>query len=177
MVPISMIFLRNLWICLSAAFSSGPISSMRTGDRWGTVIFSPASQDWIMTKKAFLRHLGIAPLAYNHVLISFLPNKDKNGRKFNVIPWETKALKLQGRLFRGATSYPGRGSYRKSDERGEIVEEGVLLETTRPVVSFIRTKEFNTEALKQVSTFLKQFKKQTRQDSVGLLIDGEMYYL
>jgi len=84
--------------------------------------------------KTIMSNLGFVPVPYRHSLISFLPNKDKNGNKFNVEPWDTEALKLQGRLFRGATSYPGRGSYRQIDEHGKIVEE-VRLEQTRVVSS------------------------------------------
>lgn len=124
-----------------------------------------------------MQRAGLVPIPYDHVLISFLPNKDKNGKEFDVEPWETEALKLQGRLFRGATSYPGRGSYRRSDEHGEIVEERILLETTRPVESFIKEQDFTPTALKQVADFLRRFKRETRQDSVGIVIDGEMYYL
>lgn len=128
-------------------------------------------------KKEFLQRAGLIPLPYDHVLISFLPNKDKDGKEFNVEPWETEALKLQGQLFRGATSYPGRGSYRKSDESGAIVEKGVLLETTRPVESFIREEDFTPGALKQIADFLRRFKKETRQDSMAIVVDGELYYL
>jgi len=126
--------------------------------------------------KTIVSNLGFVPVPYKHSLISFLPNKDKKGNKFDVEPWDTEALKLQGRLFRGATSYPGRGSYRQIDERGKIVEE-VVLEQTRVVSSFIREEEFTPKALKQIATFLKRFKKETRQDSVGIVIDSEMYYL
>ncbi|PIX16130.1 MAG: hypothetical protein COZ72_01815, partial [Elusimicrobia bacterium CG_4_8_14_3_um_filter_50_9] len=94
----------------------------------------------------------------------------------DVEPWETEALKLQGRLFRGATSYPGKGSYRQIDEHGKIIEE-VLLEQTRLIESFIQEKDFIPEALEQIAVFVKRFKKETRQDSVGIVIDGEMYYL
>jgi hypothetical protein len=128
-------------------------------------------------KKSILHRIGLIPVPYDHILISFLPNKDKNGKEFDVEPWETEVLKLQGRLFRGATSYPGRGSYRKSNEQGDIVEDKVLLETTRPVESFIKEQDFTPEALKQVADFLRRFKTQTHQDSVGIVIDGEMYYL
>ncbi|GAG14429.1 unnamed protein product, partial [marine sediment metagenome] len=54
-------------------------------------------------------------LATVSVFISFLPNSDRHGQAFDVEPWETRALKLQAKLFRGATSYPSRGAYRKSD--------------------------------------------------------------
>ncbi len=126
--------------------------------------------------KTIMSNLGFVPVLYDHVLISYLPNKDKNGNKFDVEPWETEALKLQGRLFRGATSWPGRGSYRQIDEHDKIIEK-VLLEQTRLIESFIQEKDFTLVALKQIAAFLKRFKKETRQDSVGIVIDGTMYYL
>lgn len=129
--------------------------------------------DWL----DLLREMGLSPLAHAHIVITYLPNKDKEGKEFDVEPWETEALKVQGRLFRGATSYPSRGSYRQSDETGEVTDEGVMIERTRMVVSFVAEKDFNQEAIKAVGAFMRRFKKQTRQDSVALVIDGEMYYL
>jgi hypothetical protein len=129
--------------------------------------------DWL----DLLREMGLSPLAHAHIVIIYLPNKDKDGKEFDVEPWETEALKLQGRLFRGATSYPSRGSYRQSDETGEVTDEGVMIERTRMVVSFVAEKDFNQEAIKAVGAFMRRFKRQTRQDSVALVVDGEMYYL
>jgi hypothetical protein len=129
--------------------------------------------DWL----DLLREMGLSPLAHAHIVIIYLPNKDKDGKEFDVEPWETEALKLQGRLFRGATSYPSRGSYRQSDETGEVTDEGVMIERTRMVVSFVAEKDFNQEAIKAVGAFMRRFKRQTRQDSLALVVDGEMYYL
>jgi hypothetical protein len=128
-------------------------------------------------KVDWLSGLGAAPLPYAHVLISFLNNKDKSGREFDVEPWETQALRLQGRLFRGATSYPSRGSYRIADASGGFIDEGVMLEKTRMVVSFASEADFTEASLAEVGGFLRRFKTKTRQDSVGLVVDGEMYYL
>ncbi len=120
--------------------------------------------------------LGV-PLSYAHVIITYLPNKDMDGNEFDVEPWETEALKLQGQLFRGATSYPSRGSYRRSDQTGEVVEEKTMLEQTRMVTSFVEEEDFNDEALKEIQAFLQRFKNETHQDSVAIVVDGEMYYL
>ncbi len=128
-------------------------------------------------KTDWLSGIGASPVPYAHVVISFLNNKDKDGREFEVEGWETEALRLQGRLFRGATSYPSRGSYRVSDSSGAVGDEGVMLEKTRMVVSFVSEDDFTEEALAQVGAFLHRFKSKTRQDSVGLVVDGEMYYL
>lgn len=115
-------------------------------------------------------------ISYDHVFISYLPNKDKLGKEFDVEPWETKALKIQGRLFRGATSYPSRGSYRKIDSKGSITRR-VMLEKTRMVVSFITEEEFTENALVEITNFLKKFGRQTNQESVAFVVDGEMYYI
>lgn len=131
-----------------------------------------------MAKKKvdWLSGLGLSAVAYAHVVICYLPNKDKDGRSFDVEPWETEALKLQGRLFRGATSYPSRGSYRTSDAQGRV-EAHVQLEATRMVVSFVQEEDYTSEALGQVVDLLQRFKRRTRQDSAGLVLDGELYYL
>ena len=123
------------------------------------------------------REIGFSALSHAHVVVTYLPNKDRQGKEFDVEPWETEALKLQGRLFRGATSYPSRGSYRQSDETGAVSEVSVMIERTRMVVSFVAEKDFNEEAVKEVGAFMKRFKRRTRQDSVALVVDGEMYYL
>ena len=115
-------------------------------------------------------------VSYDHVFISYLPNKDKEGTEFDVEPWETKALKIQGRLFRGATSYPSRGSYRKITPEGSITSE-VMLEKTRMVVSFVIRKEFRPEALKEITDFLKEFGIKTKQEVVAFVVNGEMYYI
>lgn len=116
------------------------------------------------------------PLSYDHVFIAYLPNKDRSAKEFDVEPWETKALELQGRLFRGATSYPSRGSYRTIDAKGAH-SSGVMIEKTRMVVSFVTESDLTKKALKEVSDFLKEFGKKTRQESVAFVVDGEMYYI
>ena len=68
----------------------------------------------------WIREMEFVPITFDHVFISYLPNKDKEEKKFDVQPWETKALKIQGQLFHGATSYPSRGSYRRIDSKGNI---------------------------------------------------------
>jgi hypothetical protein len=122
-----------------------------------------------------LREIGFSPLSHAHVVIAYLPDKDKNAKEFDLEPWETAALKLQGRLFRGATSYPSRGSYRRSDETGAISDEGVMIEQTRMVVSFVAEPDFAEEAIKEMGAFMRRFKRETNQDSVALVVDGEMY--
>ena len=76
--------------------------------------------DWL----DLLREIGFSPLSHAHVVIAYLPDKDKDAKEFDVEPWETAALKLQGRLFRGATSYPSRGSYRRSTRPGPFPTRG-----------------------------------------------------
>lgn len=116
------------------------------------------------------------PASYEHVYISYLPNKDRYGKEFDVEPWETEGLKIQARLFRGATSYPARGSYRVMDTEGNI-RSGVMLEKTRMIVSFVSATEMNEPALAEATNFLKRFGQKTNQESVAFCIDGEMYYL
>ncbi len=115
-------------------------------------------------------------VGYDHVFISFLPNKDKDENEFDVEPWETKALELQGRLFRGATSYPSRGSFRRIDDK-EVMTTGVMLEQTRMVVSFVTKEELTEQSLEELSGFLKEFGRETAQRSVAFVLDGEMYYI
>ncbi|MEO8504940.1 MAG: hypothetical protein ABI609_13665 [Acidobacteriota bacterium] len=125
-----------------------------------------------------LRALAAAkfePLTHAHVLATYLPDSDRDGKTFDAEPWETEALKLQGHLFGGATSWPSRGSYRESDAAGAIGSERMILEHTRMVVSFATEHDFSAAALGELAAFLDRFKRETGQDSVAVVIDGEMY--
>lgn len=42
--------------------------------------------DWL----DLLREIGFSPLAYAHVVIAYLPNKDKNAKEFDVEPWRPR---------------------------------------------------------------------------------------
>ncbi|MBI5525276.1 MAG: hypothetical protein HY897_03005 [Deltaproteobacteria bacterium] len=115
-------------------------------------------------------------LAYEHVFITYLPNKDRHGNDFDVEPWDTRILRLQARLFRGATSYPSRGSYRTLDAQGRG-ETGIMVEATRMIVSFVNEGDLTEAALKEITDVLKDFGHKTRQESVAFVVDGEMYYI
>jgi hypothetical protein len=123
-----------------------------------------------------LKATGFAPLSAAHILATYLPDHDRAGKEFDAEPWETEALRLQGHLFGGATSWPSRGSYRESDADGHVGEERLILEHTRVVVSFASTEDFSAQALQALADFLKRFKEETGQDSVALVIDGAMYF-
>ena len=124
-------------------------------------------QDWI--KNWF-------PLEFDHVFISYLPNKDRHGKEFDVEPWETRALEIQAQLFRGATSYPSRGSYRSIDQGGNI-SSGVMIERTRMVISFVSEDALTEQGLKEITDYLKEFGQETGQETVAFVLDGEMYYI
>ncbi|HOO76715.1 MAG TPA: hypothetical protein PLZ86_03735 [bacterium] len=118
--------------------------------------------------------LGIESIDFDHILISFLPDRDKEGNKFSNKAWETGALKLQAELFRGATSYPrtipSRGSYRTSEGK-------IILEDTKAVLSCVKKEELTPEALKKFSDFLKEFGQKTNQETVAFALDDQMHYI
>jgi len=118
--------------------------------------------------------LGIGSIEYDHILISFLPDRDKQGKKFSNKVWETRALKLQAELFRGATSYPqtitSRGSYKTSEGK-------ILIEETKAILSYVKEEELTPEALKSFSDFLKDFGKKTKQETVAFALDDQMHYI
>ncbi len=116
------------------------------------------------------------PVVFDHIIIVYLPNKDCVGKVFDVEPWETRMLEIMGVLFRGATSYPSRGSYRKIDTVGNI-ETDVIIEETRMIVSFVSEDDFIEQNIKTVTSILKEFGIETNQESVAFVIDGEMYYI
>lgn len=45
------------------------------------------------------------------------------------------------------------------------------------VVSFVAEEHFTEAAIMELGAFMREFKHETRQDSVAVVIDGEMYYL
>ena len=52
-----------------------------------------------------------------------------------------------------------------------------VIEQTRMVVSFAAEPDFTDEAIREMGDFMRRFKRETNQDSVALVVDGEMYYL
>ncbi len=126
-------------------------------------------QEWI-------RQWWFPILQFDHVYIAYLPNKDRDGKRFDVRPWETKALRLQGKLFGGATSWPSRGAYRLIDVEGRI-RRGILLEETRMVTSFIAEEQFTEENIKAVTDFLQEFGRKSNQQSVAFAVDDGMHYI
>jgi hypothetical protein len=116
------------------------------------------------------------PAAYDHIVILYLPNKDRQSIEFDIEPWETKALEIMGLLFGGATSYPSRGSYKKIDAKGNT-EADIIKEKTRMVVSFVCEDDFTEQNIRNITDLLKMFGTETNQESVAFVIDGEMYYM
>lgn len=110
------------------------------------------------------------PVEFDHVFISYLPNRDKEGKPIDIASWEEKLLHLQGNLFGGATSYAARGSYRRRD--GDVITEG-----TKLVTSFVMDKELTPEAVRAVTEELKEFGKQTGQENVAFVLDGRMHWI
>ena len=114
--------------------------------------------------------LEVESIDYDHILISFLPNTDKKGKIFNNKTWETKALTLQGDLFRGATSIPSRGSYKTSEGK-------IILEDTKAIISYVKKDALTPKALKKFSDLLKDFGKKTKQETVAFALDEQMHYI
>src|SRR5688572_9486123 len=103
------------------------------------------------------------PFEFDHVFISYLPDRDKDGNPIEIGGWEEKLLGLQGRLFRGPTSYAARGSYRRED--GDVIVEG-----TKLVTSFVMETELTAEELKSVTDSLKEFRREANQENVAYVL-------
>lgn len=110
------------------------------------------------------------PFEFDHVFISYLPDRDKERNLIEVAYWESKLLELQGRLFGGATSYTSRGAYRK--RTGEVILEG-----TKLVTSFVMEKELTPGTLKEITDCLKEFGIKTNQENVAFVLDGRMHWI
>ena len=69
-----------------------------------------------------LREIGFSPLSYAHVVIAYLPNKDKNAKEFDVEPVGDRGHQTAGSaLSRGDFVPEPRQLPPKRRERGDLL--------------------------------------------------------
>jgi hypothetical protein len=114
------------------------------------------------------RALGAShPLGTAHLMI-FVPSADRNGKKLKGPSWTRPALRVLGRLFRGATAYPeGLGVWRDDQAGGKLV-----FDDTTIVFSYVAPKDLTRTALGELREFLHRLGRETNQGEVGLVMDG-----
>src|SRR5262245_18153703 len=120
---------------------------------------------------SFRKQLGAGPPAGTLQITLFVPSVDRNGKPIPQDKWREEALRVFGRLFRGATAFPpGRGVWRDDAGQGELVFDDNVL-----VTSYVAPKLLTDAALRELRKFLHRLGRQTRQGEVGIIIGGSYY--
>jgi len=120
---------------------------------------------------SFRRQLGAGPPAGTLQITLFVPSVDRNGKPIPQVKWREEALRVFGRLFRGATAFPpGRGVWRDDAGQGELVFDDTVL-----VTSYVAPKLLTVAALSELRQFLHRLGRETRQGEVGIIIGGSYY--
>lgn len=116
--------------------------------------------------------LGAGPAAGTRQITLFLPSVDRSGAGIDQHYWATEALRVFGRLFRGATAFPpGRGVWRDDDRGGTLV-----FDETQMVTSYVeRTILENAATVAALRRFLHRLGRETNQGEVGIVVDGKYY--
>ncbi|MCX5789832.1 MAG: hypothetical protein NTX64_15220 [Elusimicrobia bacterium] len=100
----------------------------------------------------------------------FVPDKDRAGRRIDQGRWTDEALRVLGRLFRGATAFPpGKGIWRDDSRGGRLLEEITVM-----VVAYVPRAELQKN-LAALRAFLHRFGREAKQGEVGVIISGNYY--
>lgn len=105
------------------------------------------------------------------LLVTFVPNKDRNAQPIDQEYWVDQVLTTLGNLFRGATAYPrGRGVWRDDSQGGRlIVEEPVI------VFSYVAPELITVESLTEFRQTVCRMGRETNQGEIGVVLDGKYY--
>jgi hypothetical protein len=119
----------------------------------------------------FRAHLGASAPEGTLPITLFLPGVDRDGRPIDQESRLREALRVFGRLFRGATAVlPGRGVWRDEARGGELVFDDMVL-----VTSYVAPDDLAPEALRELRSFLHRLGRESRQGEVGIVIAGRYY--
>lgn len=106
---------------------------------------------------------------YSSSVMVFIPSKQQNGKSIeNLEALKDEILKQMSTLFGGATLSDAVGSYILNT--GEVQKEGVTL-----CESFCKT--LNAKLTSKVIELCEDLKARANQESVGLKINGEFYFI
>jgi hypothetical protein len=101
----------------------------------------------------------------------FIPSVDREGRGIDQAFWREEALRIFGRLFRGATAFPpGRGVWRDDARGGELVFDDTVL-----VTSYVDPAALAERTLGELRPFLHRLGREARQGEVGIVVGGSYY--
>ncbi|MBI5480327.1 MAG: hypothetical protein HY906_15800 [Deltaproteobacteria bacterium] len=115
--------------------------------------------------------LGAGPPAGTLQVTLFLPSVDQDGQGIGQAEWREQALRVFGRLFRGATAFPpGRGVWRDDRRGGDLVFDDTVL-----ITSYVDPEVLDDAALRELRCFLHRLGREGRQGEVGVVIGGTYY--
>jgi len=98
--------------------------------------------------------LGAGPPAGTLQVTLFVPSVDRDGHPIDQALWRGEALRVFGRLFRGATAFPpGRGVWRADARGGELVFDDTVL----------------------VTSYVDPAGREARQGEIGIVVGGNYY--
>ena len=101
----------------------------------------------------------------------FIPSRDKKGQQIDQEKWTREALRLLGRLFRGATAFPpGLGVWRDDAKAGKLLEEVTVI-----VTSYTNPADHTPENLDELAVFLHRFGAEAHQGEVGIVVDDQYF--
>jgi len=101
----------------------------------------------------------------------FVPSVDRDGLPIDQAFWREEALRVFGRLFRGATAFPpGRGVWRNDARGGELVFDDTVL-----VPPYVDPTVLHESSLCELRRFLHRLGQEARQGEVGSVAGGNYY--
>jgi hypothetical protein len=108
-------------------------------------------------------------------VILFIPShaRDKS-RLRDQDHWASEALELMGKLFGGATGFPGLTGIWRDDENG-----GQLLDDQPIMIQSLAKREDveNQKNIEELAAFLKKMGKATKQGAVAVVFNNAIHFI
>jgi hypothetical protein len=108
-------------------------------------------------------------------VILFIPSHDRKKEPVkNQDGWASEALKLMGRLYRGATGFPNlAGIWRDDDNGGELLDDKPIM-----IQSLARREDVADPAkIQELGNFLKRMGKATKQAAVAVVFNNAIHFI
>ncbi|MCC6579841.1 MAG: hypothetical protein IT440_05320 [Phycisphaeraceae bacterium] len=107
------------------------------------------------------------------VVVLFIPSHDKHGKKLNnQDQWADEGMHLLADLFRGATAFQALSGIFKTDQGAFLEDQPILLESYATISAIHDGIKLN-----RLVGFLKHMGKDTRQDTVMVVIGTMFFYI
>ncbi|MGE5607723.1 MAG: hypothetical protein ACM359_00570 [Bacillota bacterium] len=101
-------------------------------------------------------------------LCLFVPSHTRDGKELeSQAEWATKALKLFGDLFGGATAFKHLEGIFKPDDADAMYDSPIMVQTLTP-----KERVENEKSLRKLGEFCRMMGTETDQHSVGLVVNN-----